>query len=216
MDLELHETQLTIGGDGDFLSSEYMECIRKKVEVIQRSIEQSRGRTLIFSDVDIRFYRPVQEDLTALLEESHYPILFQKEGRAVLDVSTGFFVCRCCDKVADLFDRVRVLLNERPEWHDQNAVNHLIKRGEFSDFGYLPFTYAARTHGWPPPRDARIYHANYTTGPDGVGQKIRQFAEADNAIRGSELKRLLSMLRVGAGLGPQKLFLAALRRVGIR
>jgi hypothetical protein len=50
-------------------------------------------------------------------------------------------------------------------------------------WGYLPLSYYARTHGWPPPRKLALYHANYTLGPDGIGQKFAQFREVDSLVR---------------------------------
>ncbi|MFZ4682990.1 MAG: hypothetical protein ACOYMS_10840, partial [Terrimicrobiaceae bacterium] len=40
-----------------------------------------------------------------------------------------------------------------------------------------PWSFYARTHGWPPPSETHLYHANYTKGTDAVGQKIAQFEE---------------------------------------
>ena len=51
----------------------------------------------------------------------------------------------------------------------------MLKEGVAFAWGHLPVDFVARTHGWPPPRRMSIYHANYTLGPNGVAQKIRQF-----------------------------------------
>jgi hypothetical protein len=40
-----------------------------------------------------------------------------------------------------------------------------------------------------------LYHANYTKGPDAVGQKLAQFTELDSILRGGWLARWWSILR---------------------
>jgi hypothetical protein len=39
----------------------------------------------------------------------------------------------------------------------------------------LPMDFYARSHGWTPPDDLIIYHANCTVAPGSVQQKICQF-----------------------------------------
>lgn len=213
-DMEVRSTMLDLPGRGDFLSAEFLQCIRDKICLVRQSIDLHRGEIIAWSDVDIRFFRSVSSELSTLLQESGHSIMFQREDRVSHEVNTGFFVCRCGDPVLRLFEQVHSLLERNPGWNEQRCINSLISTGELTGFGRLPLTYFARTHGWPPPRDARIYHANYTMGPDGVGQKIRQFAEADAAIRGTRLQRLGTIIRAGARLGPRHLAQAARRRLG--
>ena len=61
--------------------------------------------------------------------------------------------------------------------NEQDAINRLLREDGRLRWGYLPPSFYARTHGWPPPRDLAIYHANETVGRDGVNQKIAQFQE---------------------------------------
>jgi hypothetical protein len=69
------------------------------------------------------------------------------------------------------------------------------KQNSQISWGYLPRSFYARTHGWPPPRHLAIYHANYTKGRDGVGQKLAQFREIDWVVRSGWFAWLLSVLR---------------------
>lgn len=210
--MEVQNIELGISGRGDFLSEEFLQCIRAKIELIRRSIDDHPGEIIVWSDVDIRFHRPIAGELESLLASSGHSILFQREDRVSREVNTGFFACRCDERVAALFDRVRDLLAAHPDWNEQRAVNDLIASGEMEHFGHLPANYYARTHGWPPPRDARIHHANYTKGADGVGQKIRQFSDADDIMAGG-FRRWLSLARAAAALGPAGLLRAILRRL---
>jgi len=69
------------------------------------------------------------------------------------------------------------------------------KRSSRISWGYLPRSFYARTHGWPPPRHLAIYHANYTKGQDGVGQKLAQLREVDWMVRSGWPARILSIAR---------------------
>ena len=91
---ELQATRLGIAGPGDFLSPEFMECVREKMELILASLRKHDGQIIAWSDVDIVFLEPVAEKLRHLLESSDSDILFQREGMRGADVNTGFFVCR--------------------------------------------------------------------------------------------------------------------------
>ena len=75
---------------------------------------------------------------------------------------------------------------EKPENEKQNSQ---------IPWSYLPRSFYARTHGWPPPRHLAIYHANYTKGRDGVGQKLAQLREVDWMVRGGWPARILSIAR---------------------
>jgi len=57
-------------GPGDFLSPEFLSCIRKKIDLVLKSIEQNSGRLIVWSDVDIRFFDLVPRDLQMAVEVS--------------------------------------------------------------------------------------------------------------------------------------------------
>lgn len=199
---ELRATRLSIAGAGDFLSAEFLECITRKVGLILESLRNYPGKIIVWSDIDIIFIQSVVPELERLLEESGKDILFQREGKKTADVNTGFFVCRCGPRLVAFFEQVRATLLANPRINEQAAINGLLRNGAPIDFGYLPFSYYARTHGWPPPRDLALYHANATSGADGVGQKIRQFQElhwirqhGPVAVAWSCLKKIPKMLK---------------------
>lgn len=177
-EIELISTLLPVTGAGDFLSSEFWECIARKVGLILESLRNHLGEIIVWSGIDILFFKPVVPELKRLMEESGKEILFQREGKRVADVNAGFFVCRCSQRLISFFEQVRAELLANPRINEQYAINILLRDGCPIDFGYLPFSYYARTHGWPPPlRDLALFHANATPGANGVEQKIRQFKE---------------------------------------
>lgn len=174
---QLYATAFDITGAGGFLSPEFIRCVRKKVELILASLRDHDGEIIVWSDVDIHFLRPVVDELRHLLESSRADLLFQREGKRSAEVNTGFFVCHCSPRVTGLFERVLARMIENRSLNEQYAMNQLLPNFRDISWGFLPNTFYARTLGWPPPRDLVLYHANFTAGKDGVGQKIRQFRE---------------------------------------
>jgi hypothetical protein len=222
----VRSTVLGIDGPGDYLSDEFFRCIRAKLDLVVRSVEENSGDIIVWSDVDIRFFDLSPSALTAELESSACDVLFQRESPRMNDVNTGFFVCRCTTAVLEFFKTVRSELESHPEENEQMVVNRLLKkkcgmriRGcglgpdsllnkEFEmekpenekqnsqlPWGYLPRSFYARTQCWPPPANLSLYHANCTNGPDGVGQKVRQFQEIEWIQRHGQPARIWSILR---------------------
>ena len=195
---KLHSTLIEETGPGDFLSPEFLRCIRKKLALVQESLKQFQGGIVVWSDVDIRFVDLDPRHLESLLFSSGADILFQRESPRMDDVNTGFFVCRANSAVQSLFGQVQKLLEENPAINEQMAMNQLLSsRSETSVpvWNFLPKTYYARTHGWPPPRSIALYHANYTKGPDAVGQKLAQFRELETLLHGGWPARFFSIAK---------------------
>lgn len=172
----LEAIQIDISGAGDFLSKEFLHCIRKKILLIRESIQTNTGSIIVWSDVDIAFFASPERDLKkSFHDRSDLQVLFQREGRRIRDVNTGFMALRCTEEVDGYFEKISRQLEKHEALNEQAVINQNLHGGLRWD--YLPWTYYARTHGWPPPRNLKIYHANYTKGRDGVGQKIRQLDE---------------------------------------
>lgn len=169
-------TRLDIAGAGDFLSPEFLHCIGRKMELVIESIRENWGETIIWSDVDVQFYN-LQPNL-ALADLGKNEVAFQRETKAMADVNTGFFICLCNAEVLRFFELVVVGLLENQQANEQWVINNLLqKKTTPLTWDFLPLSYYARTHGWPPPRQLALYHANWTKGKNGVAQKIRQFRE---------------------------------------
>lgn len=190
-------------GAGDYLSPEFLRCIRKKMDLVVRSIAENPGKIIGWSDVDIRIFELTPERLISEVEASQNDILFQRESPCLPDINAGFFVCRCTPAIQDFFQNVRSELSLHPDENEQMVINRLLQNRKCAtqnlqprfSWGYLPRGFYARTHGWPPPRRLAIYHANYTKGTDAIGQKLAQFREVDGMVRGGLPARLLSIAR---------------------
>jgi hypothetical protein len=167
---------LAIEGTGDFLSSEFIQCIWQKIDLVLETLLQNTGDVIVWSDIDIQFFDLLPEALLTQLGAAD--IAFQREGHNTSDVNTGFFVCRCSERTIMFFQSVRDALRQNPSTNEQHVVNELLKRTVTDlEWTYLSFAFYARTHGWPPPRKLALYHANATAGSNGVQRKIMQFRE---------------------------------------
>lgn len=202
---------LEIAGAGDFLSVEFLRCIREKMALVRQSISANAGEVIVWSDVDVVFQgNPVALIEAAFARDAGLEFLFQREAKRLPDVNTGFFALRCDERTAAFFEQLARRLEAEPARNEQAVANDMLVRdGDPIRWDYLPWAFYARTHGWPPPRDAVLYHANYTKGADGVGQKMAQFEEFARISRGGPA-RLWSCAR----RFPGKLLRLAARREG--
>lgn len=208
-EFSVRANKLEIAGAGDFLSSEFLDCIRQKMELILRSIAENAGEVIVWSDVDIQCFRLTPAELVEHLGDRD--IVFQREGKTVSDVNTGFFVCRCNASTTAFFQRVRDGLQENRATNEQYFINDLLSEPNPGiTWGYLPLSFYARTHGWPPPRDLAIYHANATAGANGVQRKITQFRELAFLRRFGVLGLMITSLKHA----PKRIFRVIRERLG--
>lgn len=209
--LVTHEVRLS--GAGDFLSPEFLACIRRKVDLILESLEKNRGELLVWSDVDIEFYGDCVSDLAGLIGSSGHAILFQRETRDLPDINCGFFVCRAGTEVEDFFRAVVSGLEDAPDLNEQAVINRLLAAGHLKGrWGYLPFRYYARTAGWPPGRDLLLYHANETGGKDALKRKMDQFRRYQKYRQSGLVGQWLIAFEVLAERGWDGVFSAGRRR----
>jgi hypothetical protein len=123
---EVRSTVLGIDGPGDYLSDEFLRCIRAKLDLVVRSVEENLGDIIVWCDVNIRFFDLSPSALAAELESSASDVLFQRESPRMDDVNTGFFVCRCTPAALDFFTTVRSELESHPNENEQIVVNRLL------------------------------------------------------------------------------------------
>ncbi|WOO39840.1 glycosyltransferase [Rubellicoccus peritrichatus] len=174
----VHAYRIDLAGPGDFLSQEFIECIRRKIDLIVASIDRHRGDIIVWSDVDIILFDDFEPDVREIFaEKSDLDIVLQREGKHTSDVNSGFFAARCNDRTRRLFERVKEEMIADPSKNEQPLVNDLIFGDVDVTWEYLPFKYAARSQIWPPIEDISLYHANCTGGADGINQKKIQFSE---------------------------------------
>jgi hypothetical protein len=175
-DFEAVPIHLEINGAGDFLSEEFLRCIREKISLIVRSIRENPGEWIIWSDIDILFFEDAVPAIQTTIENAGEKcLIFQRERKWQGEVNTGFILIRCGIQAERFFSEVGERLAKERGKNEQAVINGMLGTGSSVPWDSLPVDFVARTHGWPPPARMAIYHANYTVGKDGVGQKIKQF-----------------------------------------
>jgi hypothetical protein len=165
-------------GQGHYDSPQFVPCVVKKVDLILQSLRENTGSVIIWSDVDIQFYRLTPG--IALAELGDHDIAFQAAGVPADEINSGFFICRCNQRVIKFFEEVRHgLCHEHAGEIEERVINKLLPRLGEDELSWrqLPRSFYARSNYWPPPRDLVLYHANQTPGPDGLELKHGQLRE---------------------------------------
>jgi hypothetical protein len=170
-DLHLELSPVQAAGSGDYGTPEFNAAMVQKVSLILKTLRADPGGVALYADVDVIFLGPVAEDLTQLLRETSSDILFQREGRGTTDVNMGFVVCRSNERALAFLEQI-IARQFSHGGDDQQAANALLAAQTDLRWGYLPWRYSASSHGFPPPEDAVVFHANATAGNDGVRRKI--------------------------------------------
>lgn len=165
-------------GEGHYDSPQFVPCVVKKVDLILQNLRDNAGSIIIWADVDIQFYRLTPD--IARAELGDHDIAFQAAGVPAHEINSGFFVCRCNDRVIKFFEKVRHrLANEYAGEIEERVMNKLLPTLSDSELSWcqLPRRFYARSNRWPPPRDLVLYHANSTPGANGVELKHRRLRE---------------------------------------
>ncbi len=174
----VHSEIIEMFGEGHYDSAQFVPCVVNKVDLILQSLREHASSSIIWSDVDIQFYRLTPDIVTAELGDRD--IVFQAAGVPANEINSGFFICRCNDRVIKFFEEVKHRLqNQSAGQIEEVVINKLLptlNERELS-WSYLPRRFYARSNYWPPPRDLVLYHANSTPGANGVEVKHRRLRE---------------------------------------
>lgn len=192
-DLEMR--QLGTSGNGRYESEEWKTGVMTKLDFVRDFCRACPGETFVLSDVDIQFFAGFKfGTLEKLLVDSGRDILFQKErsGHVCPEVNTGFYVARASPWVASLIEKALALAVASGERNDQTLVNTILADEEQSGkWGHLPPQYYARSHGFPPPCDIVLHHANMTTSME---EKLSQLRRIRTWVGGGWARRLAAIL----------------------
>lgn len=171
-------TIIEMFGAGDYESPQFIACVTRKVDLILQSLRDNAGSVIIWSDVDIQFYRFTPEVAVSALGDRD--IAFQAAGVPATDINSGFFICRCNDRVIDFFEKVKHgLRNQYAGENEERVINNLLPTVGVGELSWcrLPRSFHARSNYWPPPRDLVLFHANATPGGGGLERKHQLLRE---------------------------------------
>jgi hypothetical protein len=170
MDVIEHHYVPMSPGNGDFMSDSFLEVIRAKLGEVCRSIAESYGSIIVWSDVDIQFFAPaaaIKDEIARQIEDKD--IVFQDEGDGTCN--SGFMAIRCSPRTLALFSYVSCLcesygLNEQP------VLAGVLLEGSFPatvgiKWGLLDRRFWATSQGQPSP-NILIHHANCTPPMEGL------------------------------------------------
>ena len=148
-------------GGGSGFTSGWHEIIRKKIKFLVDKIKENWGSIIIWADIDIQFFGKC----SALINKSiiDKDIVFISEQWPKKEVNTGFFVMRCNPKTLSLLELVSQANMDNLPYADQSAANNILKDNTIGiTWDILPRQFWAMSHGWPPPINIVLHHANCT------------------------------------------------------
>ncbi len=176
-DLRLEEHYAQMPGGDIYMEEDWAQGVVFKSETIINAIKANRGRTFIYSDVDIQFFKPIKDILLEAIGDKD--IVCQRDDPRG-QLCTGFFVMRSNDKMLKLWEDVHAAAKK--ERRDQLAFNRLIKVYSDIRYGYLPQTFFGGgtffKKIWKPgrplyiPLGAIMHHANWAIGQDHKSKQL--------------------------------------------
>jgi hypothetical protein len=192
---ELNPCLLEQHGAGAFLADDWKSCIRFKLEKILESIHQNPGAIVVWSDVDIQFYRLQPSHILSYFDQES-DFVAQRWSLASDEICGGFYAIRTSPRMYDFFTEVTILTSEKTGGNEQNAINLALKtspiRLRWRCFG--PEFYS-RSHGIRIPPDALLHHATCVVPNDYVNQKISMLTQLQNFNQWHPVKKRLYVLQ---------------------
>jgi len=170
MEVVEHHYVPKASGNGDFMSESFLEVVRAKLREVCRSIAESYGSIIVWSDVDIQFFAPaatIKDEITRQIGDRD--IVLQDEGDGTCN--SGFMAIRCSPRTLALFSYVSCLC-ESSGVNEQPVLAEVLLEGSFPAavgirWGLLDRRFWATSHGQPSP-DILMHHANCTRPMEGL------------------------------------------------
>ena len=163
-------------GSGDFQSSDWRASVRARLEGVLRFVRQFPGQVVFLSDVDVQYFRPVQQAAIKCLADMD--VVFQREQPSGHEINLGFAAMRCGPRLCGLLEQTLGAV-DRGLW-DQGYINKLIAEGTMPcTHGRLPEIFANDNLfvAGRAPADMVLYHSILTfprSGVSSVSQKLRR------------------------------------------
>jgi hypothetical protein len=194
-DANILERQLDLAGSGGYNSASWQVGVTAKIGwALDHMATLPADAPFVLSDVDIQFFEGFRtSDLVQLLESSKVDVLFQKEHQDdnSVEVNTGFYVARNRPWFRGLLEQAAELCQGLEVKNDQVAINELLATADLGTrWGFLPPTYYARSHGFPPKRDIVLHHANFS---GTVDEKTRALRRVRGYVTGGRVDRLKAL-----------------------
>lgn len=152
---------------GRFMEAGWNNTMRKKVQYVLDSIDETLGSWFIHADCDIQFFADMLSDMEPRI--SSYDLVAQSDNGTIC---AGFFACRSTERMRTVFKEVLNIMDQAG--NDQHALNALKSRFSYQLLPASYFTIGAVNGGkvwngetnFMPPKRVFMHHANYVIGPD--------------------------------------------------
>jgi len=165
-----HEEQ--ISQSGEYRENGWRETQYNKVLCWKRAVLENLGKFIVCCDVDIQILKPSFEELVNYAQ--NYDIVYQQndlKGK----ICSGFFVCKCSEKMGYYFDRVAAEL--KAIMHEKGGGEQYVMQ-KILDEGNVNFNWSmfSRDMVWNPgtkyetpnelkiPNSILVHHANWVEG----------------------------------------------------
>jgi Nucleotide-diphospho-sugar transferase len=192
---ELIPCLLQQDGAGEFLADDFKNCIRFKLAKILESIEQNSGAIVVWSDIDIQFFRLRPAHILAYFDRTT-DFVAQRWSLTSNEVCGGFYAIRCAPAMYEFFTEVSALTRDRTGGNEQDAINLALKTSSSHiNWRFFGPEFYSRSHGIRIPPDALLHHATCVVPSDYINQKIALLTQLENFGRWDSMKKRLYILR---------------------
>ena len=187
-DYELEIYPFDIQGDGKYLTPDWTRGVSFKAERIIEAIKQNWGQVIVYSDIDIQFFRPTKSVLLDAI--GGYDIVCQQND-SLGQLCTGFWIAEANARTLALWESVRECVKK--EGRDQLAFNRLIRKEGMAGlcrYASLPAKFfcpgIVERKLWKPgntfpiPKNIILHHANWT---EGIENKIAQLEYVKKSVQ---------------------------------
>lgn len=128
-DLRVCEMDEQFSTTGNYMSEGWIKTMQVKVDLILNAIRENPGKIFFHSDVDVVFFKPIQNELEQFMRGSDMAVMRDsQEGH----LCAGFFAGRGNERMLKLWSAIRENLVPGASMHDQHWLNEfLLRRGNF-------------------------------------------------------------------------------------
>lgn len=172
--------------NGGFASRGWNEQMKEKIGFVNDFLQKTESQWLVFSDVDIVFFKNIKHEL--FNELGDVDIIFQSDsgcGDPLRNLCCGFFMCKVNELTRTFF---KLMMEEYSDKHtDQQNLNFFLSNQTKLKFTALSknfFNLSFISHEiWDGHGDIRfpeypilMYHANFTVGIANKETLLRSFS----------------------------------------
>lgn len=144
-------------GNGDFRSNSFQQAVVSRCRLIVDSLEEcDKNEVVIWTDIDIQWFRSAEQDLLTLLED--VDLLYQRETTGEERVNAGLLVFKVSGPVIDTTRRWRDAFSDGGSGKLDQEVLDIVLQDSPIRRRPLPARYWHRYLG-PMPDDVVMHHA---------------------------------------------------------